>query len=255
MKTITCVTTFNQQIYDRIGSVMLESWKKYWDSGKLVIYSEGVDVSLHEKIEVVDWREKCFADWDIFQQKTGDSSTKKFAKKGFAFLNALENVKTDYLVWLDADLLFHKPFQYENFIKILSDEKLIGYFDVFYQEIPNYKSAEYLDIKSRKHMAAESGFVIINCKHKNFVEYARNYRKLFESLTKPEVCVHWYDGEVVAESARNFLDQVQDLSLLRTTNKTQTPLNKTWLSEFFTHQKGKSKDHYSIEDLKKFTNL
>jgi hypothetical protein len=234
---------------------MLESWKKYWESGKLLVYAEDIDLSPHEKIVILDWKSKCFEDWNTFQTKTGDSSTKKFAKKGFTFLNALENVKTDYLIWLDADLLFHKSFSYENLKKILPEEKLIGYFDVFYQEFPNYTPFEYLNIKNRKHMAAESGFVIINCKHKNFSEYTKNYRTLFESDSTPDVCVHWYDGEVVAESARFFLDQVQDLSLLRTTNKTQTPLNKTWMSEFFTHQKGKSKDHYSIADLKKFTNL
>ena len=65
----------------------------------------------------------------------------------------------------------------------------------------------------------------------------------------------WYDGEVAVAAAKEFLIDVQDLSQLRLTNKTQTPLNKSHLSEYFNHQKGKVKKGYTVSDLRKFCHL
>ena len=56
-------------------------------------------------------------------------------------------------------------------------------------------------------------------------------------------------------AARDFLKDVEDLSQLRLTNKTQTPLNKSKLSEYFNHQKGKVKKGYTVDELRKFCNL
>jgi hypothetical protein len=253
MKTYTCITSMTQKMHDHIGSVMIDSWSRYWPSGKLILYLEKFSIKGNDKIIVKDWNEHCESEHYKFSKSTNDKSSIRFAKKGFSFLHSLETINTDYIVWIDADIIFHKFFPNEKLNSILDENKLVAFFDCYYQDNPNYSHDEYIDAKNRPYMAAESGFVIVNTKHKNFEEYRNNYRKYFTASSKPKECRYWYDGEIVVISASPFLDQVIDLSSLRSTNKTQTPLNRSWLAEYFTHQKGRSKEGYTTEDLQKFT--
>lgn len=254
MKQYTCITSMTQKMHDHIGSVMIDSWNRYFpEPHSLIVYAENCKINSFPRVIIKDWHDECYDDWYRFSQKTSNTSSQRFAKKGFAFLKALENCNTRFIIWLDADILFLKKFPQEKLESILPDGKLISLFDCFYQEIPNYSPEEYLNTRMRKQMGAESGFVIIDTHHQNFLEYRTKYRELYNSKNQPDECRLWYDGEVVIESARPFLNQVFDLSALRTTNKTQTPLNRSWMAEYFTHQKGRSKRGYTKEELQNFT--
>jgi hypothetical protein len=256
MKEFTCVTSMTQKMYDHIGSVMISSWYEYFPlPHKLIVLTEGFTLDSNDRVIYKTWEDYCLNDWKIFASRCTDKSSQRFAKKGFSFLNCLENPETRYIVWVDADIIFHKPFDQQKLENILPENKLIALFDCFYQEIANYTQEQYYDTVSRKQMGAESGFVVIDTHHKNFKEYVKRYRNLFMAESRPEECRYWYDGEIAIESARYFLDQVFDLSQLRTTSKTQTPLNRSWLAEYFTHQKGRSKESYTIDQLKGFANL
>ena len=248
----TCVTSMNEQIYQNIGKYMIESWIQHWSSDcKLKVYAENFVLPVkHKNIEIISWEDTCLENWKIFDKNSNDGRSKRFAKKGFSFSHAMNNNDTDYIIWLDSDILSHKKVTDYELSKILPENKLIGFFDTFYQLVKDYTLDQYLDIHLRKTVrpdggsafAAESGFVIINTNHKFYNQYKDNYRKLFLSSIKHECLDRWYDGEVCVVAAKDFLNEVEDLSKLRITNKTQTPLNRCWLSEYFTHQKGRVKD-------------
>jgi hypothetical protein len=249
-----CVTSMHEKYYNHIGGIMVRSWEKYWPKeSTLTLYNENFIPTVSNRVILKDWQTHCGANHAEFCPKCDDKSTQKFAKKGFAFLDALKTVDCDYLVWLDADLLFSKDIPYDQLDRILPANKLVALFDCFYQEFPQYTTDQYLNSSARKFMAAESGFVVVNKKHKDFPAYVAEYERLFTAETKDPSLVSWYDGEVALSAARAFLEEVVDLSQLRTTNKTQTPLNKTWLAEYVTHQKGRSKNNYTTEQLEEFT--
>ena len=254
---IEFITSMHKPYFDHIGSVMIESWLKYWKDYdcKLIVYGEGFYHNFNsDKIIWRDWDEHCLESHNSYSQKTkGPCLT--FAKKGFAFLDSMKQASSDRLIWVDADLLFFKKFPIAKFEELLPENKLIAFFDQFYLNNPDYTPEEYTNLKTRPGFGAESGFIIVNTKHKDYKEYVNEYDQLYNSEVKHELITHWYDSEVVVIAARNFLNQIEDLSKHRTTNKTQTPLNKSWLSEFFSHQKAKSKFQYRVEDLRRMCGL
>ena len=253
----TCVTSMHKGHFDYIGGVMLESWKKYWPSdAEMIVYAEGFEYQDPDpRVKFINWENYCKILHDEFCNKTTDTSTMRFAKKGFSFLHAMETMSNEKIIWVDADILFFKNVTSSLLDPLLPSNKLIALFDTFYQANPTYTLEQYVDYKSRNSMAAESGFLIIDTTHKNYKKYVENYRNLFTSDAKDPCLSLWYDGEVAVAAAREFLVDVEDLSKLRTTNKTQTPLNKSHLAEYFNHQKGKVKKGYTLADLRGFCNL
>lgn len=253
--TYVCVTSMNKDYYNAIGQVMLESWLTYWPKEiSLFLYAEGFTPDIKDpRLIIRDWNECCENDFNAFR-KLAKGPALKFAKKGFSFLHMMENPVSHNTIWLDADLLFYKPFTEKHLESLMSNEKLIALFDGYYQINPKYTAEQYIDIQSRKNFGAESGFIIVNCKHTNFKKYAENYRSLYLN-TKHSLLGDWYDSEVVILAAREFLKDVEDLSRLRTTDKTQTPMNRCWLSEYMSHQKAKSKSAYTVAELKKLCGL
>lgn len=246
------VTSMHRPYFDHIGSVMIESWLKYWGDldCELVVYGENFSADFNsKKIVWKDWNRLCKDQHEVFSKKINGPAV-KFAKKGFAFLDAMKNTSADRLVWADADLLFYKFPPEDRFYDLVPADKLIAFFDQYYLLNPSYTVEEYTNRKTRKTYGAESGFVIINPSHTNYHEYVQNYELLYTADKMPKYMDIWYDTEVLVLAARNFLSEVEDLSQLRTTNKTQTPMNRTWISEFVNHQKAKSKDHYTQDELR-----
>ena len=105
---ISCVTSMNKEYYDSIGKVMLESWLKYWPGEiSIILYAEKfVPDLVDRRLIIKDWDESCLINFKDYI-KLAKGPALKFAKKGFAFLNAMENVSAGRLIWLDADLLFY----------------------------------------------------------------------------------------------------------------------------------------------------
>ncbi len=248
----SCVTSQTPNIYNHLGSHMIDTWLRCWPAeSQLTIYAENVNIKQQDpRIRVLDWHEHCSEDYHNFRTNiTRDKRTSRFAKKGFSFLHFLENETADNLVWLDSDLLFYKQIPESLLESLLPNNKLIALFDCYYQENPEYTTEQYNDCQSRGRMAAESGFVIINKNNSCYDEYVKNYRTLYTSAEPHPALWKRYDGEICLVAACEFLDQVEDLSKHRNTNKTQTPLNRSWLGEYVSHHKGRSKDGYSKDHI------
>lgn len=239
---IACMTTMNQEYYDHIGDIMLDSWFKHWPSEiSLHVFQEGFDLPENNRLIKHDWDENCLEAWTRFSEK-GYGTASKFAKKGFAFLAGMKQIDCDLLIWVDADTLTYQHFPFDKIQNILPNDKLIAVFDTLYQIKPDYTLAEYLD-PNRILTACESGFVILNKRHKNFNEMVERYEHFYTLDVKPDYLGDWYDTNVLMASVKDLRTEVYDLSQLRTTNKTQTPINRCWIGEYVHHAKGKVKRH------------
>lgn len=256
---VTCVTTMNKPIYDSYGSEMINSWAARWfDDAKLIVYTEGFCCTSLNNITYKSWNDNCADDWLKYCKQTGTTErSQKFAKKGFAFHNAMKAYKksqSDLLIWIDADIFFRKKITKQIIIDLIPDTKLLAAFDFFYKNNPDYTQEQYLDLQNRRYLSAESGFAILNTNHYLYESYVTNYYDCFITDKKHEKLSNWYDGEVLMVAAADFLSEVEDLSKHRTTNKTQTPMNKSFLNQYMTHQKGGVKRNLSKEDIERFTN-
>lgn len=252
----TCITSMTKNHTLHIGAAMVESWIKYWPNDcELIVYAEGFEQqSTDPRVKFVSWESCCLDEWQKFCIKTTDQSAHRFAKKGFAWLHAMENYNNTRIAWLDADLLFKQPITHEILNSILPENKLVALFDCYYQINPQYTKTQYEDAQTRKQFGAESGFVVINPTHARYKEYVTNYRTLFTG-NKDSSLDRWYDGEVVLSAAKTFLGEVEDLSRHRRTNKTQTPLNHSYLADYMGHIKSKGKKHMTLEQFRAIANL
>jgi hypothetical protein len=229
---------------------MLESFLKYAPKHFVLhLYAESIISKLPKALNLViyDWNKVCKEDWEKFAVKTDDNSARKFGKKGWASIHAWENIDADYLIWLDADLLFHNPFD-EDVIKLtIKKNMLIGLFNHAY--IAHTKNEVPIGY------SAETGYVIINKRHKDFLKFVKKYREIYELPFKPTDIVKWWDNQICMMVANMFIENVFDLSIIRTTDKTQTPLNHSELSKYFSHQKGKSKKHMNATQMQSLIGL
>jgi hypothetical protein len=249
MTKIVCITSMNKPYYDNIGKLMIESWSARWpDDCELLVYQEDFEIDKFDKVTGVSWKDRCYDNWLKFSMKAKGPCV-KFAKKGYTMISAMETVNCDLLIWCDADTLTYQQFPKEKILSILPKNKLIAFFDTYYQQTSKYSETEYLDV-NRTRSAAESGFVIIDKNHKHFKDYLAEYKSLYNSPTPSPDIGPWFDGNVCAVAATHLREFVEDLSKLRTRSKTQTPINHCWIGEYVRHKKAKQKNSLSYDQFK-----
>ena len=247
----TFITSQDQRYFNTIGKYMLKSFLTYAPKHfDLYFYNEGITdlegLDSYPNFHNVDWHAVCETDWQKFADKCSDTSAQKFGKKGWASIHAWENIQSDYIIWLDADLLFYKNFDEEVINITINDNKLIGLFDHAYTKVRYENTGGF---------SAETGYVALNCNHKNYKNFVAEYRRLYELKEKPNEIVSWWDNQICMLAASKFMSDVFDLSTLRFHDKTQTPMNHSPLAEYFGHQKGKSKKHLDETYFKEKTGV
>lgn len=232
-----CVTSMSKTYYDGIGKYMLDSWIQYWDCN-LILYSED-DLSFlnSEKIIYKDWNSSCKELWDQFCKGSVHESEKKFAKKGFASLDSWKTAMSKKIIWVDADIIFKKNIDTTIIDKILPNDKLIALFT------HNYCPDRYSGLSS------ESGFYILNSQHPDFANFIYEYEKIYTNNIVPPEIAGLGDHKILALVSNKFQTVVEDLSKYRTTNKTTTPLNRSWIGDYMNHYKGtvKEKEQFKTE--------
>jgi len=135
----TVVTTFNAQGYKQYGRRMIETFLATWPATViLVVYAEGCQVTesadnlivrdLNQVEELVAFKTR----WQGVPKATGDvtadpvRSLRKDAGKGFkwdavrfshkvySIFDAARRSNSDYLIWMDADMVCHSPITTER---------------------------------------------------------------------------------------------------------------------------------------------
>lgn len=181
--TFSVITTFPQSKWDEYAKRMVETYIANWpQSIKLKIYYENQipeDSPQSDQIEWIDLFDAC-PDLVAFKEKhknnpyanghkLGTDTNKKgsflweavkFAHKSFCVSHQALNSSTDYVIWLDADVVTHSPVPFE-FI-----ESLI-------------KPTDYTCYLGRERIYPECGFVIYNINHSINQSFMQDWQELY----------------------------------------------------------------------------
>jgi len=192
---ITFFTTFNKNGYELYGKTWIKTFIKvanYYNKFNAKIYYEGFSPQeQHPNIEWVNYKTAIphHNKWkDEYNAKTTHSDyvktmTVRFSHKAFVIQHALDNIKSDYLIWLDGDCIF-KPEDYSDFPNMLDNKFL---------------ACQMEHAHDLNHI--ESGILIFDSKHPN----TKIWNKKFKENYKVENILPMaepYDGFIVYKSLK-----------------------------------------------------
>lgn len=228
------ITSFNQNYYDLIGKDCVDSWLKYWpEEFSLTCYVEGFSMFNHKRIKQISFDSLCKEYFDF--QKTSTKQIKKFSKKAFTFIHAMENSTADRIIWLDADVITLQALPKSLLFKILPKDVLSTHMGVIYQTDKSGKPGLWF--------VPETGFFAVNTQHALFdnfkTEYKRHYvEKDYKHLRR------FYDNDVYGYVFEKL--KAPGYDLCDKFNKGyKTPLPHTELGMYLKHYKAKgSKKEY-----------
>ena len=128
-------TTFNKNGYELYGKSWIKTFIKvanYYNKFHAKIYYEGFNPNeQHKNIEWIDYN-KAIPQHEQWKKEYNSKTTHtdyvktmtiRFSHKAFVIQHALDNIKSDYLIWLDGDCIF-KPGDYSSFPNMLGDKFL-----------------------------------------------------------------------------------------------------------------------------------
>jgi len=236
---IEVITSFHKPYFDLIGKDCIDSIIKYWPSEiNLTCYVEGFDMVGYDQIKKINFTE-LGNDYINFQNKNYTSKTKKFAKKAFSFIHAMENSDADRIIWIDADTVTRKNMSLKFLKSLLPDSVLSTHMGVVYTSDKKGNIGNWL--------VPETGFFGVNTSHNLFQDFRNRYKDnyikgTFDGLRRQ------YDNDVYGSVINDL--QAPTLDLCKEFKKSfKTPLKHTVLGEYLFHYKAKhSKD--SIATLK-----
>jgi hypothetical protein len=136
----TVVTTFNAEGYNSYGSRMIQTFLATWPKDVLLrVYAEGCQVPISApNLEVLNletaspelvafkntWRNVPKANGDVtadlVRSKRKDAGkgfkwhAVRFAHKVYAIFHAAHHATTDWVIWMDADMVCHSPMNIEK---------------------------------------------------------------------------------------------------------------------------------------------
>jgi len=227
MKT-AIVTSMDEAYFDKCGQSMLLSYLKYQKSEDipLYLYNEG-DFDVPKGIKKLGF--ELGSEFDNFNNRHSHRKSarkRKFAKKGFSIIHAMDNIPCTRLMWLDADTLMKKPMS-ENFLSTLCNSKtLSAHFSVWH------------NAKGQKWHSCETGFFLLNKAHKHFDEFKNTYKDIYYN-DNIEGMRRFYDGEVYGKTVTTMANcgyKLRDLN----TAKNKSPIGKSVLKDYIDHFKAKS---------------
>ena len=185
-------------------------------------YLEDFTVKTNDsRIIVEDWNDvkQLHSQWDN-TRGSSNSRHRKFTYKACAQIAAWRKLGTGKLLWLDADLVVLKTIPK-------------GFFD---------KVLEHYPLASWGEICFESGTVWFNLDHPDFQKIKENYEGVYlGDIGLPEG-QRWFDGEILGWAVNEAKVPYKNLWCYATTQKTSTPLNRSWIGEHIQHFKAKRKD-------------
>lgn len=244
-KKYSAVTTFNLEKHT-YGIEMINSFFANWpDEINLTTYienSSGIDDSaVKPKIIVKDFYEnvpnyKKFVDKFKNKEKYTDDfrfNVFRFAHKVYAISAALKNIKTKYLIWLDADIKTYKKIPLE-FLDTLINKK----------SYMSYLGRENISIKHLNY--SECGFLIFNTQHPIHQRFWQDMMKMYDDgdlFNEKE----WHDSYIFDVVRKNLEKEnnlknfdITKLGLVKLNNDNHVFVSSV-LGQFMDHKKGNRK--------------
>jgi predicted O-methyltransferase YrrM len=240
---VTAITTFNRKGLEQYGRSAISSFLQHWPSEvDLVVYSEGFDLEPAQRIRSISLNEAAprlvtFKNHYSKQPmaaghtKTGydyNFDAVRFAHKMFAMFAAAGTLETDYLVWLDGDVVTQA--------------------DVPESFIPRIMQGVFAAYLGRKGMHSETGFLCFDLRHPEAKPFFETMERIY--LTGELFKLNaWHDCEVFDVTRTVFEAQgkirTRDLSA---DLETLDPFSESCLSAYMSHFKGQPKTEDGAED-------
>jgi hypothetical protein len=136
----TVVTTFNAEGYKTYGHRMIKTFLQSWPQDILLrVYAEGCQVTeTAPNLQVLDlttaspelvtfkntWRNVPKANGDMGPEHRGKEfkyQAVRFSHKVYAIFHAARHCTTDWLIWMDADMVCHSPIDAKKLAEFFPD--------------------------------------------------------------------------------------------------------------------------------------
>ena len=249
----TFVTSLNNEYWNSTSKTNLLSWDKYLSNDcDIVIYSEDsidttnfsnrVTVKNLYKLcpELVEFKEK-YKDNPHYNGQVGrklEGSSKafkwnaiKFAHKTFAIFAETKQQTHGSVVWLDADVLIHKPVTTQYLKTVFPENKAISYL-------------------GRPSAYDECGLMSYNLTHGLTKEFLQKFEN--EYLNGLDHLRETHDSWVFYQLRLSYEDQSLFHNLNPTPKDNKSPFNNSGINEYMVHTKGKNKERLQHKFLKRF---
>jgi hypothetical protein len=234
---IEIITSFNDSYYELIGKESVESWLKYWPTElSLTCYVEEFSIPDTDRIKQISFDK--FDDEYFKFQETEHKQIKKFSKKAWSFIHAMENSTADRIIWLDADVITTAHLKKDLLVSLLPDNVLSTHMGVTYTESKDGVPGRWF--------VPETGFFAVNTQHSLFNKFASEYRRMYVEKDQTNLR-RFYDNDVYGAAFEKL--KAPGLDLCQHLKKPyKTPLKHTVLGPYLTHYKAKhSKAEYSLD--------
>jgi hypothetical protein len=235
---IEVITSFNDHYYNLIGRDSVESWLKYWPQDlTLTCYVEEFRLPDHPRIKQISFDD--FKPEYYEFQSTAEKQVKKFAKKAWSFIHAMENSTADRIVWLDADVLTTDVLPKQLLLDVLSDNVLSTHMGVTYLTAKDGTPGRWF--------VPETGFFAVNTRHSLFDDFRKEYKRHYVERDQKHLR-RFYDNDVYGYVFEKLKAPGNDLC--KDFQKPyKTPLRHTILGPFLDHYKAKhSKAEFATSD-------
>jgi len=180
MKKVSIITSINKKIYDEYAHYSLKENLKFWKKNNLnyFVYTEDFrlsDILKDEKMIEINLHKECK---DLVELKNRNKNNKRargldrnlkpeevylfdyirFSNKSFSIFHAIENIPSDLIIWLDADVVTHTEIPDNFFQNLCSGNALVS-------------------ILKRPKLYTETGFICFNKNHhliRKYLEISKN---------------------------------------------------------------------------------
>ena len=234
---IEVITSVNQRYWETIGEDCVNSWLAYWSTDfRLTVYVEEFQLPIHsDRITEIPFDQLPEDYWRL-QAEPFHDSIKRFAKKAYSFMHAMNHSKSRWIVWLDADVITQQRVSWATWRRLLDKNYLATYLGVTYTTDKQGNPGRWL--------VPETGVFAVNQRHPDYAQFRAEYQRRYHERDHADLR-RFYDNDVFG-AALNSVPHAQVNDLCAGFAKPyKTPLKHTVLGPYLTHYKAKhSKAEY-----------
>jgi hypothetical protein len=225
------VTSMNEKYYDICGRAMLRSYKKYWSHIiPLYVYNEDDFTIKIDTIKPMGWN--LGKEYQKFQERHTNEKVKKFSKKGFSIIHAMDNIEADRIIWLDADVILKRTMHLQ-LLDLISDESTLStHYSVWHEN------------NDTIYHSCETGFFILNKNHTGFNDFRATYKNIYYNDVTAGLR-RFYDGEIYGKTVEIMQDKEHKMINLNP-SRHKTPISRSLLDPYLTHFKAGLKDRVNF---------
>lgn len=243
---IEVITSFSKKYYEHIGKYSISTWLKYWPKDiKMRCYVEECRLEETKRIMQIPLSSLDSEFHGFMNDNRWKPRIKTFAKKGYSWVDAVENSAADWLIWLDADLMTKQPITYEILEKYCHPKTLASFMGVWYED----KKVEGVGIVplEKPLFGSETCIYFFNLKHPEAKNFARRYKEYYtKGIT--ENLRRFIDTDVWGACVIEFEEKGVRFNNFNPGNY-KTPLPRTELHPYLQHLKAGLKDVDDLESL------